>query len=837
MKRVLQKEWLSRVALALMLTLGLLLPLLQALELGAQTLWAVLTAIVVTVGLGVLSLSRKTALVGCVALGVLLLLQLVLPGMGLLGGAVEGVKALLLRFSGLEVALPLFARQVALTFAVLLAGLGYAFTRRGVGFLPAAILLVLVLFGLWSLGKPDLFWYALPALVAILLIIAQNAHENMNPFHALPLALIAVALSFLVLPAGRTTLPPLEEAATNLKQSIEDYLFFTDERNVFSLGSYGYYPMSENNSNTLGGPAEPSEYPVMMVKTDQKTLLRAVVKDYYTGRSFRDLTTAKRYLYINPRWGNLRRSVFLEGLPSEAIRKSSQLLDEKAVTVQMQNNAASTLFTPLFLRRLNTQNDMVPYFNDASELFITRDLQLGDRYTVYAPIFEGGADGLGALVAASLKDDAAYAAVFAEYTQLPTHLEQKVYDDVYNIVAGVEAPYDKALAIMRHLQRYYRYTLTPDTPPDNLDFVTYFLYVGKEGYCTYFASAMTVMCRMAGLPARYVEGFLAMPASDGFAYVTGKEAHAWTEVYFEGFGWVPFDPTPTQQDESETPPQPEQPEPTPTPTPPPPDDPEDDPTPTPPPDDQDEPEPSPEPSPDPEDAPEDSPEDKPPFPWWILAVVAAVALLAWRLGSRTPDRVAARQATDKDKCFVYGNAVYSMLLLTRHAPKSGETPIMFAKRLDSIHAYPVPLTPLWRVLALSNYSRMQPGPAQTERGKDTCRRLFKSLPPLAKLRFLFRAGFGKNVYHALETRLVHVEPPKPITFHTSGGKTVKVKPSRDDSPKGGKPPAKRPPAHGGRPARGGKPTPKQQAKRRTAPARQGSKRRGGAARHGKPPRG
>lgn len=65
---------------------------------------------------------------------------------------------------------------------------------------------------------------------------------------------------------------------------------------------------------------------------------------------------------------------------------------------------------------------------------------------------------------------------------------------------------------MRHLQRYYRYTLTPDVPPDSQDFVTYFLYVGKEGYCTYFASAMTVLCRMAGLPARYVEGFVAQPA-------------------------------------------------------------------------------------------------------------------------------------------------------------------------------------------------------------------------------------------------------------------------------------------------------------------------------------
>ena len=48
------------------------------------------------------------------------------------------------------------------------------------------------------------------------------------------------------------------------------------------------------------------------------------------------------------------------------------------------------------------------------------------------------------------------------------------------------------------------------------------------------------MCRMIGLPARYVEGYLATPDENGTAYVTGLQAHAWTEVYFSGFGWLTF---------------------------------------------------------------------------------------------------------------------------------------------------------------------------------------------------------------------------------------------------------------------------------------------------------
>ena len=68
--------------------------------------------------------------------------------------------------------------------------------------------------------------------------------------------------------------------------------------------------------------------------------MRAVVKDYYDGRSFTDTFSAKRYLYVNPRWQSQRSKVFLESMPSDSIRRASTLLDEKAVAVQMQNAAA-----------------------------------------------------------------------------------------------------------------------------------------------------------------------------------------------------------------------------------------------------------------------------------------------------------------------------------------------------------------------------------------------------------------------------------------------------------------------------------------------------------------
>lgn len=635
----LSNERLSRFLVSMLLTMGLLLPLMFTFEAESALALAIASATAVTVLCTALGTLRRGRLVLGIVGGALLAVQLVLPHMGLIGWAMEAFKAVSLYLNGVTAAAPLFARQLGLTLGVTVAGISYLFSSRNVGFLPATILVVLMLFGMWSLCQAEHLWFATPALVALLLLVSQTSHEKSNLFQVLPLAVAVVALAMLLLPSGQTVIQPLYDKAMELRQTISDYLFFTDPRNVFTLGNYGYYP--QGNAR-LGGPTQPSDSPVMTVKTDSRTLLRAISKDEYTGLTWRSTASARRCLYVSPRWQSLRESVFLENMPSDVVRSASTLLDEHAVSIQMQDTATSTLFTPLFLRQFSSQTNLVAYFNDSSELFTTRDLQRGDRYTVFAPILEGGNTQLGALIAAAPKgDDPYYEDICNSCLQLPEHLSgtsdaERMLADVNNITASSATPYEKACAIMRHLQRYYRYTLTPDVPPDSQDFVTYFLYVGKEGYCTYFASAMTVLCRMAGLPARYVEGFVAQPGADGFAYVTGKDAHAWTEVYFEGFGWVPFDATPQQQemggDNQQDQQQPEpSPSPSPTPSPQPPEQ-----------DQQEEPTPSPDPQPqqDPDVPP--PPQDQPPFPWWLVLIAAAVAALVVRIHLRMPAHMAAK---------------------------------------------------------------------------------------------------------------------------------------------------------------------------------------------------
>ena len=661
-------------------------------------------------------------------------LQMIMPSTGMLGGWMEACKAIVLHANGVSIATALYSVPLTTMLAVLVALLAYAFSSKNAGFIPAAILTVTLLFCLGAQQKLTYLWYALPALCAVLMMVSKTRHENATAFRVFPFAGVVVLVSMLILPSQPVTLPPLHQGAMNLKQAISDYLFFTNSRNIFTLGDYGYYP---KGSGQLGGEVEPSDYPVMMVKTDQKTLLRAVVKDEYTGRSWRDTSSSKRYLYVSNRWQSKRADVFLETLPPIALRNES--FAPKTISVQVENGSASTLFTPAYLRDVQPVGDIVPYFNDASELFATRDLQNGDRYQVQAPIVEGGDNGLGVLInAVPSGNDTTYASMVSRYTRLPEHLEPRLFVDLNNIVGEANTPYDKAVAIQRHLMRYYRYTLTPQDPPQDQDFVSHFLYVSKEGYCTYFASAMTVYARMAGLPARYVEGFVANPTADGIAYLTGLHAHAWTEIYFDGFGWVPFDATPrddnTQGERDNNP--------TPSPTPPPPEEqtpPESEPTPPPP-------ELPPELSPD-----EPQPNEASPALWLWLLLLPLLAVGAYGY-LRSPAQVIGKEKENTEKIVKYASLVYWILQKNKLVPKVGETPTRFAQRVDKQQLFAVNITPLWRVLVGCHYAGRIPGEKQVNIAQAVFEGLYHTLPLWQKIAFHLALIGKPNLYKSIETK-------------------------------------------------------------------------------------
>jgi transglutaminase-like putative cysteine protease len=137
----------------------------------------------------------------------------------------------------------------------------------------------------------------------------------------------------------------------------------------------------------------------------------------------------------------------------------------------------------------------------------------------------------------------------ARYTALPDNLPDRVYELAQEAVGTETTPYDQVKAIEGFL-RQYPYSLDVNLPPVNQDLVDYFLFDLQTGYCDYYASAMVVMARSLGIPARFATGFLAQPPDEnGIQQVFALNAHSWAEVYFAEYGWVEFEPTaafPTQ---------------------------------------------------------------------------------------------------------------------------------------------------------------------------------------------------------------------------------------------------------------------------------------------------
>jgi transglutaminase-like putative cysteine protease len=118
------------------------------------------------------------------------------------------------------------------------------------------------------------------------------------------------------------------------------------------------------------------------------------------------------------------------------------------------------------------------------------------------------------------------------------------------IVADAHAttPYDKAKAIESWLRANITYNETIPEPPRNQDAVDWVLFDYKQGYCNYYASAMVVMLRTMGIPARMAAGFAqgTWNAGEDAFVVQERDAHTWVEVYFPGYGWVEFEPTAAQ---------------------------------------------------------------------------------------------------------------------------------------------------------------------------------------------------------------------------------------------------------------------------------------------------
>lgn len=138
--------------------------------------------------------------------------------------------------------------------------------------------------------------------------------------------------------------------------------------------------------------------------------------------------------------------------------------------------------------------------------------------------------------------------VSGHFMQVPVQ-SNRIVGLAQEVVQGKRNAYEKAIAIKNHLLQNYQYSLDASSVAHN-DPLEDFLFSRKTGYCEHYATAMAVMLRTQGIPARLITGFLATEWNEygNYFVVRQQDAHAWVEVYLPHSGWVMMDPTPASEE-------------------------------------------------------------------------------------------------------------------------------------------------------------------------------------------------------------------------------------------------------------------------------------------------
>src|SRR5262245_24274947 len=124
-------------------------------------------------------------------------------------------------------------------------------------------------------------------------------------------------------------------------------------------------------------------------------------------------------------------------------------------------------------------------------------------------------------------------------------MPRRVVDLAREATANATSAFDRAVNIEQYLRSTFTYSTHVAGVPTDRDWVDYFLFDSKQGYCDYFATAMVVLLRVEGVPARVASGFAPgdFDPSTGIATVRENHAHSWVEAYFPRYGWIVFEPS------------------------------------------------------------------------------------------------------------------------------------------------------------------------------------------------------------------------------------------------------------------------------------------------------
>lgn len=356
----------------------------------------------------------------------------------------------------------------------------------------------------------------------------------------------------------------------DLSTFLPDELRPTRRFDPFSLNRSGYYPRSD----LLGGSVTLNPNPVLRVRGRARGLLKGQTSQRYTGESWERHDDGETWRFGSPVFSSIEEDIFnwdnayLRDLGIQSLTPESA-----SYHINMLQSGITVLFTIGQADDLSFDSDsgMQAFFNRDGVIYAQYPLTAGQGYSL-----QGGALPLN-LIADRINflfgsgssnfnrrfgpDESGRFPTpdgdFDMYLQLPDTAPHQagglVYETARMVAQGEnpdELPQDSLSQLLRLVDYHKRmeYSLTMPIPPDGQDFVEHVLDV-QAGYCVYFATSLTVMARSLGIPSRYVEGFGIPGGAERLMetsglVITGEQAHAWTEVYLDGLGWVPLDPTP-----------------------------------------------------------------------------------------------------------------------------------------------------------------------------------------------------------------------------------------------------------------------------------------------------
>ncbi len=302
----------------------------------------------------------------------------------------------------------------------------------------------------------------------------------------------------------------------------------------------------------VGGARALGDAIVMLVRTNKFEYWRAVAFDRYTGRSWQSVVGERARADLGVATPELARTFFQPGalVPQVDLRgrtivtQTIELVQARSDNLLMVGGQFMSSSLPVRIQHgyvTGSDQTVLPNFTETAAVFTDVTLQQSQIYTVTGYV--------STIDEQSLRQAGTNYPewVTSSYLQLPDTVPQRVRDRAQEIVrqSRVDNPYDQALRIQESL-RGFTYDESRPAPPEGRDWVDYFLFDTQRGYCDDFATSMVVMLRSLNIPARWVQGYAGGTVDPQLrAYVVRESvAHSWVEVYFPGYGWQRFEPTP-----------------------------------------------------------------------------------------------------------------------------------------------------------------------------------------------------------------------------------------------------------------------------------------------------